>query len=133
MGEKANRTYAAHLAALNEPHALHDAQTMREVTGRQPLDWEEWFLSQGARWDRGASSLSTNKVSLLIDAVLAGEGMMPGGLHMVQGPLRDGRLVTAHPAQITAGRGNFLRCQRSSLQRPSFARFVAHLLLSLKL
>lgn len=112
---------------------LHDRHWSADAIGWQPLGWEEWFRSQGARWDRGASSLSTNKVSLLIDAVLAGEGVMLGWLHMVQGPLRDGRLVTAHPAQITAGRGNFLRCQRSSLQRPSVARFVDHLLLSLKL
>lgn len=33
VGDQANRTYAAHLAALGEPHEIYDAQTMREVTG----------------------------------------------------------------------------------------------------
>lgn len=33
VGEQANRTYAEHLSALNEPHEIYDAQTMREVTG----------------------------------------------------------------------------------------------------
>lgn len=33
VGEQANRTYAAHLAALGEPHEIYDAKTMREVTG----------------------------------------------------------------------------------------------------
>lgn len=33
VGEVANRTYAEHLSALNEPHEIYDAQTMREVTG----------------------------------------------------------------------------------------------------
>ena len=32
-GMAANRTYAAHLSALNEPHEVYDAQQMREVTG----------------------------------------------------------------------------------------------------
>ena len=72
-----------------------------------------------------------NKVALLIEASLAGEGIMLGWQHMVQKPLAEGRLVFAHPTPITAGRGNFLRCATAALQRPAVARFVDHLLLSL--
>lgn len=111
---------------------LHERHWSADAIGWQPLGWEEWFRAQGARWERGASSLSTNKVSLLIEASLAGEGIMLGWQHMVARPIAEGRLVLAHPAQITAGRGNFLRCQTASLQRPAVARFVEHLLGSLK-
>lgn len=110
---------------------LHERHWSADAIGWQPLGWEEWFRAQGARWDRGPSSLSTNKVALLTEAALAGEGIMLGWLHMVQRPIAEGRLVHAHPAQVTAGRGNFLRCQTASLQRPAVARFVEHLLASL--
>lgn len=33
VGDQANRSYAAHLAALNEPHEMLDAQAMRQITG----------------------------------------------------------------------------------------------------
>ncbi|WP_127902434.1 substrate-binding domain-containing protein [Solirhodobacter olei] len=103
-----------------------------DAIGWQPLGWEQWFHAQGARWERGPSSFSTNKVALLIEAALAGEGVMLGWQHMVRRFLDEGRLVVAHPAPVTAGRGNFLRCQTASLQRPAVARFVDHLLASLK-
>lgn len=124
--ETAQRLNGANLLHLHERHWSADA------IGWQPLGWDEWFRAQGARWERGPSSLSTNKVALLIEAALAGEGVMLGWQHMVRPFLDDGRLVVAHPAPVTAGRGNFLRCQTASLQRPAVARFVDHLLASLK-
>ncbi|MBI1218604.1 MAG: LysR family transcriptional regulator [Rhodobacteraceae bacterium] len=111
---------------------LHERHWSANAIGWQPLGWEEWFRAQGARWERGPSSLSTNKVALLIGAALAGEGVMLGWHHMVRQFLEDGRLMVAHPAPVTAGRGNFLRCQTASLQRPTVARFVDHLLASLR-
>lgn len=109
---------------------LHERHWSADAIGWQPLGWAEWFRAQGTRWERGPSSLSTNKVALLIESTLAGEGVMLGWQHMVTQYLADGRLVLAHPAPVTAGRGNFLRCQTSALQRPAVARFVEHLLKS---
>ncbi|MBT9246052.1 LysR family transcriptional regulator (plasmid) [Gemmobacter fulvus] len=121
-------------ASLNHANLLHlhERHWSADAIGWQPLGWEEWFRAQGTRWERGPSSLSSNKVALLIEAALAGEGVMLGWQHMVNAHLADGRLVLAHPAQITAGRGNFVRCQTAALQRPAVARFVEHLLQSLK-
>lgn len=121
-------------ASLNHANLLHlhERHWSADAIGWQPLGWEEWFRAQGTRWERGPSSLSSNKVALLIEAALAGEGVMLGWQHMVNAHLADGRLVLAHPAPITAGRGNFLRCQTAALQRPAVARFVEHLLQSLK-
>lgn len=33
VGEQSNRSYAAHLKALNEPHEMLDARAMRQITG----------------------------------------------------------------------------------------------------
>jgi len=121
---------AASLNRANLLH-LHERHWSADAIGWQPLGWEEWFRAQGARWEKGAFSLSTNKVALLIEATLAGEGIMLGWQHMVRRYLDDGRLVFAHPAPITIGRGNFLRCHRASLHRPAVARFLEHVLQSL--
>jgi DNA-binding transcriptional LysR family regulator len=110
---------------------LHERHWTASAIGWHPLGWEEWFRAQGAAWAKGPSSLTSNKVSVLTDAALAGEGVMLGWLHMVLRHLRDGRLVKAHPASVTAGRGNFLKCQSTSLARPPVARFVEHMLASL--
>lgn len=111
---------------------LHERHWSAEAIGWQPLGWEEWFRAQGARWEKGPSSLSTNKVALLIEAALAGEGVILGWQHMVTPWLASGQLVEAHPAVATAGRGNFVKCQTASLQRPAVARFLEHLLASVR-
>lgn len=111
---------------------LHDRHWSADAIGWQPLGWAEWFRSQGAEWAKAPSSLSTNKVSLLMAATLAGEGVMLGWHHMVQTPVAQGRLVFAHPAPITAGRGNFLNCKQKSMKRPGVAGFVAHVLATLR-
>lgn len=123
----------ADAASLNRANLLHlhERHWSADAIGWQPLGWEEWFRAQGSRWEKVPSSLSSNKVALLIEACLAGEGVMLGWQHMVRHDLETGRLVLAHAAPITAGRGNFLRCQTASLQRPAVARFVEHLLQAL--
>ena len=132
--------YLATHGPFDDPHDLnranllhlHERHWSADAIGWQPLGWEEWFRAQGARWTRGASSLSTNKVGLLIEAALAGEGVILGWQHMVSNLMAAGHLVAAHPASVTAGRGNFLRCQTASLQRPAVAEFVDHMLRSIK-
>jgi len=112
---------------------LHDSHWSADAIGWQPLGWNEWFRAQGGAWAKGPSSLTTNKVGLLIEATLAGEGVMLGWHHMVRRYMADGALVFAHPATISAGRGNFLNCKQAALRRPAVARFVTHLLNTLKL
>lgn len=116
--------------ALNRVNLLHlhNRHWSADAIGWQPLGWAEWFRAQGAEWGKGPFSLSTNKVSLLIESALAGDGVMLGWHHMVQRDIQAGRLVFAHPAAITAGRGNFLNCKQKSLKRPGVSGFVQHLL-----
>ncbi|WP_237168535.1 LysR substrate-binding domain-containing protein [Paracoccus shandongensis] len=111
---------------------LHDRHWSADAIGWQPLGWKEWFRAQGASWAGAPSSLSTNKVNLLMAATLAGEGVMLGWQHMVRAPIREGRLVLAHPGPLTIGRGNFLNGRQKSLKRPGVAAFVDHMLASLK-
>ena len=111
---------------------LHDRHWSADAIGWQPLGWAEWFRSNGAESAKASVSLSTNKVSLLIEATLAGQGVMLGWHHMIEALIRQGTLVFAHPAPITAGRGNFLNCRQKSMERQSVAAFVAHVLGAVK-
>lgn len=111
---------------------LHDRHWTADAIGWHPLGWKEWFRAQGAVWAQAPSSLSTNKVNLLMNATMAGEGVMLGWQHMVREPIRQGKLVLAHPGSLTIGRGNFLNCRQNSLRRPVVAAFVDHMLASLK-
>lgn len=122
---------ASSLNRVNLLH-LHDRHWSADAIGWQPLGWKEWFQAQGAAWAGAPSSLSTNKVNLLMAATLAGEGVMLGWQHMVRAPIREGRLVLAHPGPLTIGRGNFLNVRQKSLKRPGVAGFVDHMLASLK-
>lgn len=121
----------ADLNRVNLLH-LHDRHWSAGAIGWQPLGWTEWFRAQGAEWARSPSSLSTNKVGLLMEAALAGQGVMLGWHNMVRGPVAEGSLVYAHPAAVTTGRGNFLNCRRKAMERPEVAAFVAHVLTSLR-
>lgn len=107
---------------------LHDRHWRADAIGWQPLGWAEWFRAQGIEWARAPSSFTANKVSLLMTAALKGQGMMLGWHHMVAGSVARGELVFAHPAVLTAGRGNFMNCKKTSLKRPSVAGFREHLL-----
>ena len=107
---------------------LHDSHWNADAIGWQPLGWTEWFRANGGVWAKAPSSLTTNKVGLLIEAALAGEGVMLGWHQMVRRHVEAGDLVFAHPGTIGAGRGNFLNVRQAALRRPAVARFVSHLL-----
>lgn len=111
---------------------LHERHWTAGAVQWHPLGWDEWFVAQGHVWNRATAALSTNKVTLLTDAAVAGEGVMLGIHNLVRGHIRSGALVFAHPAQIASGRANFMRVNPASRQRPLVAHFVEHLLRDLQ-
>lgn len=111
---------------------LHERHWSAGAIQWHPLGWEEWFQAQGVPFRKTAFSLATNKVTLLTEAALAGEGVMLGIHNLVRGHLARGALVFAHPAQITSGRSNFMRINPVARQRPIVARFAEHLLRDLR-
>lgn len=115
------------LNAVNLLH-LHESHWSADAIGWHPLGWSEWFKAQGAQLQQAPSSLSTNKVSLLLEACLAGDGVMLGFPHLLERHLKDGSLIIAHGGTVSAGRGNFLVCRQSALRRPEVALFRTALL-----
>lgn len=122
---------AADLAAARLLH-LHERHWASGAIQWHPLGWDEWFRAQGVA-PRGAEvGFSTNKVTLLTEAALAGEGVMLGIHNLVRGHIARGELVFAHPARIASGRSNFMRVNPAALARTAVAGFVDHLLQDLR-
>ena len=61
---------------------------------RSACDWPEWFASAGVRYPAQARRLAINDYVLVIQAVLAGEGVALGWRHLIDGQVRSGALVT---------------------------------------
>lgn len=122
---------AAALARTTLLH-LHERHWSSGAIQWHPLGWDEWFATQGVEGRGAPFGFSTNKVTLLTEAALAGEGVMLGIHNLVRGHVARGELVYAHPACITSGRANFMRVTPAALSRPAVARFVDHLLRDLR-
>lgn len=111
---------------------LHERHWSSGAVQWSPLGWAEWFAAQGLSWDRETSAFSTNKVVLLTEAAVAGEGIMLGIQNLVAQHIASGALVYAHPAQVSSGRSNFMRVNPASKHRPLVSQFVDHLLTALR-
>ncbi|OCP00251.1 MULTISPECIES: LysR substrate-binding domain-containing protein [unclassified Ensifer] len=60
---------------------------------RRACDWTEWFASAGLSYPKQARRLSINDYVLVIQAVLAGEGVALGWEHLIYPQIRSGALV----------------------------------------
>jgi DNA-binding transcriptional LysR family regulator len=60
---------------------------------RAACDWSEWFASAGLRFPAQAKHLAINDYVLVMQAVLAGEGVALGWQHLIEEQLRSGALV----------------------------------------
>jgi DNA-binding transcriptional LysR family regulator len=60
---------------------------------RQAYSWQEWFASAGVSYPAKARRLTLNDYVLVIQAVLAGEGIALGWNHLIERQVRSGALV----------------------------------------
>ena len=107
VGDQANRTYAAHLAALGEPHEIYDAQTMREVTGSayyaSGLYTPGTALIQPAGYIRGlAAGLVGEGVRIFESSPVTGFESKGSGwvLSTPKGQVRAGKVILANNGHL---------------------------------
>lgn len=60
---------------------------------RQACDWTDWFESAGLRFPAQSRRLTINDYVLVVQAVLAGEGIALGWQHLISGQVKSGALV----------------------------------------
>lgn len=100
-GEAANRSYAAHLADLGEPHEMLDAQQMRDVTGsdyyRGGLYTPGTVMLQPAGYVRGLADGLASKVQLHENTPVTGLSRQGADwlIETPQGAVTAGRVIFA--------------------------------------
>lgn len=107
VGEAANRSYAAHLTALGEPHEMLDAQAMRQVTGsgyyRGGLHTPGTAMIQPAAYIRGlASGLEAQGTRIFEASPVTGFESTRAGwvLATAQGRLRAAKVILANNGHL---------------------------------
>ena len=76
------------LAAMVDLRLIHLEEPVREA-----CDWKEWFESAGIGYTQPYRPLIINDYVLVIQAVLAGEGIALGWQHLIEAQVRSGVLV----------------------------------------
>jgi len=102
---------------------LHDTHWRADAIGWLPLTWKTWFEANGVDYFFKGGTLETNSYPLLIDAAIAGEGVILGWQHMVQHHLNAERLVLLSDSSFRTERINYLKIGEHSKSRQSVIRF----------
>ncbi len=107
VGEAANRSYADHLKALNEPHEMLDAAAMRQITGSAyyagGLFTPGTAVIQPAAYIRGlASGLESQGVRVYESSPVTGFDSIGSGwvLATPKGRLRAARVILANNGHL---------------------------------
>ncbi len=87
----------AFIEANGMPHSPEDLMRHRlihlEEPVRQACDWPEWFASAGLNYPPQSRRLAINDYVLVIQAVLAGDGIALGWRHLIERQVQSGALV----------------------------------------
>ncbi|APG83636.1 LysR substrate-binding domain-containing protein [Sinorhizobium americanum] len=80
---------------------------------RRACDWTEWFGSAGLTYPAQGKRLAINDYVLVIQAVLAGEGVALGWDHLIAGQVRSGALVPVAGHVLRTGQAFYVVWPRS--------------------
>lgn len=80
---------------------------------RQACDWPEWFASAGLRHPAQSRRLAINDYVLVIQAVLAGEGIALGWQHLITRQIKSGALVPVGSHVLETGSAFYVVWPRS--------------------
>lgn len=94
-------------------------QTTPSPGSSMPLEWESWLQATGATPVQPAALLSFSGSSEAIAAAVAGQGIALGRRPLVDGLLREGRLVVPFGDAKATQRSYFLIVEAASRRKPA--------------
>jgi DNA-binding transcriptional LysR family regulator len=107
----------AYLDALESPPTLAEMTGLRLIHLEEPVreacDWKEWFESAGIAYNRPYRPLIINDYVLVIQAVLAGEGIALGWRHLIDRQISSGVLVPVGNYVLETGNAFYVVWPRS--------------------
>ncbi|QRZ16188.1 LysR family transcriptional regulator (plasmid) [Paracoccus methylovorus] len=108
-------------ADLMELHRMHWSS---QAISWYPLRWSDWFRHHAPEIHEPAPQFVTNSYTTLVDAALAGEGVILGWRHLVFQDAAQGRLVRLFDLPLNAGRSYYLKLNRTARERQLVKDFV---------
>ncbi len=102
----ASPAYVAANGLPADPAELADHRLIHlEEPSRAAPDWDEWFRSAGVRAGSAAGRLVINDYALVLQAVMEGQGVALGWVHLTERLLRAGLLTRVTGHSLRTGRG----------------------------
>jgi DNA-binding transcriptional LysR family regulator len=114
----------AYVESHGMPHTIEALAQSRLIHLDEPsrvaCDWKEWFESAGYQYRPQSRPLTINDYVLVIQAVLAGEGVALGWQHLIERQIVSGALVPVSNHIFTTGTAFYIVWPRSrELSTPS--------------
>ena len=107
----------AFIEAHGLPRSPQDLLRQRLIHLEEPVrkacDWAEWFASAGLRHPAQSRRLAINDYVLVVQAVLAGEGIALGWQHLIADQVRSGALVPVGGHVLETGLAFYIVWPRS--------------------
>nr|WP_316652749.1 LysR substrate-binding domain-containing protein [uncultured Gellertiella sp.] len=107
----------AFIEANGFPESPQDLARLRLIRLEEPVrkacDWPEWFESAGISYQHQPRGLSINDYVLVIQAVLAGEGVALGWRHLTERQEQSGLLVPVGNHVLDTGQAFYVVWPRS--------------------
>lgn len=101
-----------YIDSIGGPPALSAMPALRLIHLEEPVreacDWREWFQSAGIAYAKPYRPLIINDYVLVIQAVLAGEGIALGWSHLIDPQIRSGALVPVGDHVLETGKAFYV-------------------------
>ncbi|MDH6264698.1 DNA-binding transcriptional LysR family regulator [Rhizobium sp. SG_E_25_P2] len=102
----------AYIESIGGSPALADMPKLRLIHLEEPVreacNWREWFESAGIAYAKPYRPLIINDYVLVIQAVLAGEGIALGWSHLIDPQIRSGALIPVGDHVLATGQAFYV-------------------------
>lgn len=103
---------------------LHQKHWSSDAIGWYPVSWEDWFRDNGCVVPTHPPLIVSNSYPLLIEAAVEGQGIILGWHHLVRWHVDAGRLYKLFDKPLRVERGNYLKVNKASLDKPHVQEFL---------
>ncbi|ASM75058.1 MULTISPECIES: LysR family transcriptional regulator [Roseobacteraceae] len=107
---------------------LHRTHWTANAIGWHPVTWDDWCRATNVSVSLSVPYLVSNNYPLLLDAAVAGEGVILGWHHLVKSQLDAGRLCRLFDKPLQVDRGYYLKQNAASLDKPHVLQFIDFIL-----
>lgn len=111
------------LGGKGAPTRPEDLLDLPLLHWKDQYDWREWFDAMEVRADSRLNGVVIDDSSVLLRAVLSGQGVALGLLPLIEEELRTGRLLRPFDGDFTPSRAYYLIYPPDAMARPQLKAF----------